>query len=239
MLATEKALSSYLLHPVPLDTTPPGDHAPHLPQFCLHKGNSWRRCLCPMETGELTWYPCQGSLPLRRKTSVYAKDSKSSLRLAVLPRCACTLAYRTVPLHHRQGSHMHCTYPGGPVKSCHTAPPSKDGSQHEAGAHLKTSGLWSYSTCVPQTESLHLVAAHPATRPVRWSPSAAVNKPRRPQQTGRHACLDRSPNPKSTRYNRFSLADFAWPSKKFSGFTSPCTYLQQKRYTCPEKHLAG
>ena len=29
---------------------------------------------------------------------VYARDSRSSRLLAVLPRCACTLAYRTVPL---------------------------------------------------------------------------------------------------------------------------------------------
>ena len=30
---------------------------------------------------------------------MYAKDSRSSLLLAVRPKCACTLAYRTVPLH--------------------------------------------------------------------------------------------------------------------------------------------
>ena len=45
-----------------------------------------------------TWYPCQGSLPLCRKMSVYARDSRSSLLLAVLPKCAWALAYRTVPL---------------------------------------------------------------------------------------------------------------------------------------------
>jgi len=35
---------------------------------------------------------------LSRKSSVYARLSRSSRRLAVRPRCACTLAYRTVPL---------------------------------------------------------------------------------------------------------------------------------------------
>lgn len=55
---------------------------------------------------------------------------------------------------------------------------------------LKTSGRWSYSTCVPQTGSFQRVA-----------------------------------NPKSTRYNRFSCGLPGCPSKKFSGFTSPCTYL--------------
>lgn len=31
---------------------------------------------------------------------MYANDSKSSLRLAMRPRCACTLAYLIVPLQH-------------------------------------------------------------------------------------------------------------------------------------------
>lgn len=53
-------------------------------------------------TAGLTWYPCQGSLPRRRNTSVYARDSRSSRRLPVLPRCACTLAYLTVPLQKHQ-----------------------------------------------------------------------------------------------------------------------------------------
>ena len=110
---------------------------------------------------------------------MYAKDSKSSLRLAVLPRCACTLAYRTVPLQHRHGLHMPLhTYwrPCRFLLDCATQhAPSKGGSQQEAAAHLKTSGLWSYSTCVLQTESLHLVAANPAARPISWISSAAVN----------------------------------------------------------------
>lgn len=47
---------------------------------------------------QITWYPCHGRRPRKRKTSVYARDSKSSLRLPVLPKWAWTLAYRTVPL---------------------------------------------------------------------------------------------------------------------------------------------
>jgi len=34
------------------------------------------------------------------------------------------------------------------------------------------------------------------------------------------------PNPRSTRNNFFSSGVPGGPSKKFSGFTSPCTYLQ-------------
>ena len=40
-----------------------------------------------------------GQAALEQEKSVYARDSRSSLLLAVRPRCACTLAYRTVPLH--------------------------------------------------------------------------------------------------------------------------------------------
>ena len=36
----------------------------------------------------------------------------------------------------------------------------------------------------------------------------------------------RSPRPRSTRKRRFSWAEPAGPMRKFSGFTSPCTYLQ-------------
>lgn len=38
------------------------------------------------------WYPCHGSLPFSRKRRVYARDSRSSRRDAVRPRCAWTLA---------------------------------------------------------------------------------------------------------------------------------------------------
>lgn len=41
---------------------------------------------------KLTIKPCHGSFPLKRNISVYAKDSRSSLLLPVLPKCACTLA---------------------------------------------------------------------------------------------------------------------------------------------------
>ena len=66
-----------------------------------------------------------------------------------------------------------------------------DPSAKRKGLHLNTSGRWSYSTWVLQTDSRHRVAS-----------------------------------PRSTRYRRFSLGVFGCPSKKFSGFTSPCTYLQ-------------
>jgi len=36
------------------------------------------------------------------------------------------------------------------------------------------------------------------------------------------------PKPRSTRYNFFSLGVPGWPSKKFSGLTSPCTNLEWK-----------
>jgi len=35
-----------------------------------------------------------------------------------------------------------------------------------------------------------------------------------------------APRPRSTRYRRFSLAVLGCPSRKFSGLTSPCTYLR-------------
>ena len=36
---------------------------------------------------------------------------------------------------------------------------------------------------------------------------------------------DRAPSPRSTSHSFFSLVLPGWPSRKFSGFTSPCTYL--------------
>ncbi len=38
-----------------------------------------------------------------------------------------------------------------------------------------------------------------------------------------------APRPRSTRYRRFSLAVLGCPSRKFSGLTSPCTYLRAPR----------
>ena len=35
-----------------------------------------------------------------------------------------------------------------------------------------------------------------------------------------------APRPRSTSHSFFSLVLPGWPSRKFSGFTSPCTYLQ-------------
>ena len=54
-----------------------------------------------------TWYPCQGNRPLKRNISVYAKDSRSSRRLPIRPKWACTLAYRTVPLNFNKNSKDH------------------------------------------------------------------------------------------------------------------------------------
>lgn len=91
------------------------------------------------------------------------------------PRCACTLAYRTVPLDSHTAlwktSCSRTALDERRSKRMARARVSTVGETCErvvidAGvlpAHLKTSGRWSYSTCVPHAESRHLVAAQQGT----------------------------------------------------------------------------
>lgn len=85
--------------------------------------------------------------------------------------------------------------------------------------YLKTSGLWSYSTCRP-AESRHLVADQP-------NRIKEIGKLLRSNSKSMRGYYSRSkiPNPRSTRNSFFSSGDPGEPSKKFSGFTSPWTYL--------------
>ena len=53
----------------------------------------------------------------------------------------------------------------------------------------------------------------------RWSYSTCVPHTLSRQRVAR---------PRSTRYSRFSLGLAGCPSRKFSGFTSPCTYLTRQ-----------
>lgn len=75
-----------------------------------------------------------------------------------------------------------------------------------------------------------------ATARTRNSIQAAQNISHRPHQRQHPLYMQEEvylilklsslPRPRSTRYRRFSLGDPACPSRKFSGFTSPCTKLQ-------------
>lgn len=100
-------------------------------------------------------------------------------------------------------------------------------------AHLKTSGRWSYSTCVPHVESRHLVAAQQGTVLRLSTPSTAssvmrtaTTKMADTSYKNTPECRRHSPSPRSTSHSFFSVALPCCPKRKFSGFTSPCTYLR-------------
>lgn len=95
-------------------------------------------------------------------------------------------------------------------------------SDHDWWLYLKTSGLWSYSTCMPVELSLHLVAvAHAGIK--QWVYEHYVTM----SIWYLNNFLDNVPSPRSTRNSFFSSGVPGVPRRKFSGFTSPWTYLFQ------------
>lgn len=61
------------------------------------------------------------------------------------------------------------------------------------------------------------------------SSDSACQQPRRQHEpAGLSSNWQHSPNPKSTTYSLFARGESGGPSKKFSGFTSPCTYLHNQ-----------